>query len=96
MAMDILLDEDGDLLIENGDLVIGKADDQNVGLIFKAFKGEIRPAPALGFGAGKYLKTTDPLSRFKRNLKVELERGGYDRADIDVELKDGTLKVNVE
>lgn len=96
MAKDILLDDDGDLLIENGDLVIGEADNQNVALIFQAFKGEIRAMPELGFAAGKYLKTVNPKARFKRNLKIELERDGYSEVDINVDASTSELKVTVK
>ena len=96
MAIDILLDADGDLLMENGDLVIGEADNQNVELIFKANKGEIRSSPELGFGAGKYVKSTDPKARFKRDLKVELARDNYKDLDIEIDQSLKELKVTIQ
>ena len=96
MAKDLMLDDNGDLLIENGDLVLGDADNQNVQLIFQAYKGEIRSSPELGFGAGKYVKSTDPKARFKRDLKVELAKDNYKDVDIEIDQSLKELKVTIQ
>lgn len=81
---DILLNDNGEIQIVNGDLKVGEADDQNVGFIFEGFKGEMRSTPALGFGAAARLKKIDNVAQFKRDLKVELERDGYKNSSIEL------------
>lgn len=90
---DILLTDENDLTITDGDFVIGDSDNQHVALIVEAVKGEIRSSPDLGFGILRYLKKTDQSKRdFLRNLKVELEKDGYD--DVDIEFNDGKITIN--
>ncbi|MFJ1492601.1 oxidase [Capnocytophaga canis] len=95
MRKDILLNEMGDLLIEDGDFAIGVADEQHVEHIIQAQKGEFKEFPLLGFGIENYLKTnTEPLA-FKRDLKVQLEYDGYKKADVEL-TKDYQLKVDIK
>lgn len=82
---DILLDEDFDLKIENGDFVIAPSDQQHVQAIFLAHKGEFKKWPLLGFGAAEYLKkSTVSKPEFLRNLKVQLNYDHYANAEIDI------------
>lgn len=93
---DILLDDDNDLIITaKGDFDFGDADNQHVGLIFEAQKGEIRPKPNLGFGAMNYLKKIFKKRDFFRNLKVELEKDGYPDPDITVDFETGKLNIDI-
>lgn len=95
MRKDILLNEVGDLLIEDGDFSVGIADEQHVEHIIQVQKGEFKEFPLLGFGIENYLKTnTEPLE-FKRDLKVQLEYDGYKNADVEL-TKDYQLKVNIK
>jgi len=95
--VDIQLDNDRELIIINGDFVSDVSDSQNVQLIFEAQKGEIRSSPGLGFGASKYLKKPDVTTReFLRNLKVELEKDGYNNVDISLNSDTKQLEVKLE
>mgnify|MGYP000494461125 CR=1 FL=1 len=44
----LLLDEDGDLLIRKGSLVIGENSDQIIGLVLVANRGEFKEYPLIG------------------------------------------------
>lgn len=75
---DILLDlaGDGDLLIKDGDFVIGESDNQNVKLILEADKGQLRFFPLLGVGIRKQLG--GPVDgAVKRQIQLQLEGDGY-------------------
>lgn len=94
MRKDILLNEAGDLLIEDGDFTVGQSDMQHVEHIIALAKGEFKEFPLLGFGVENYLKTnTEPLE-FKRDLKVQLEYDNYKNADVEL-TNDYQLKVDV-
>lgn len=73
--MDILLDrETDDLLIENGDFVIGRSDEQQQKLILIAEKGEWKEFPELGVGIDKMLDNeeyNELLITAKKNLKYD-------------------------
>jgi hypothetical protein len=92
---DILLDNDGDLLVVNGDFSFGLSDLQHVVLIFEAHKGEIRENPMLGFGANAYLKTIKSNLEIKRDLRVELQRDGYKDVDLEIDLTTGKLNIEL-
>lgn len=80
---DFLYDDDGDLLIENGDFAIGLSDDQNVQDILSANKGDYRQYPTVGVELIKFLKKQDnDFAKLKREITVNLESDGYRVADL--------------
>ncbi len=91
---DIALDEDGDLKIVDGDLVIEESDQQHVMDIFNSFQGEFKEFPLVGFGATKYVKGIASESEFKRNLKVQLENDVFVNPKIN--LSEGYEKLKIE
>jgi hypothetical protein len=96
MAKDILLDQNGDLLIVDGDLVIGNSEQQDVDLIFSSHKGEYKEHPLLGFGASRYLKkSNNNVEEFVRELELQLELNGFENPEIDVEKGLDNIKINI-
>lgn len=94
---DVLLDDNNELIVENGDFVIGDSDNQHAAIIFEAQKGEIRSSPELGFGAMRFVKNSgSTVRKFLRDLKLELEKDGYADPDINIDQENGTLTVNIE
>ncbi len=95
MRQDILLNEANELLIVDGDFVIGQSDQQHVKHIVETFKGEYKAHPLVGFGVINYLKRDDKIeSEFRRDLKIQLENDGYNDADID--LSEGFAKLKID
>ncbi|EKT3957699.1 hypothetical protein NTJ28_001686 [Flavobacterium psychrophilum] len=83
MRKDILLDEDFDLIIQNGDFLIGESDQQHVNCIFLAHQGEYKEFPFIGFGASNYLKKSEATKeRFEYDLTKQLKYDGYSEAEI--------------
>lgn len=71
---DLLLDEDGDVLIENGDFVFGEATTQNQELILVAHKGEFKESPELGVGISNALlqeNLQEVLNSIRRNFEYD-------------------------
>lgn len=93
---DILLDDNDDLLIAGGDFAVDDSNDQHVEIIFDCVKGEIRENPSLGFGAMHILKSTLTDVDVKRQVRVELNKDGYEDADIVVNREMGVLEINVD
>lgn len=63
-----------DLLIENGDFVIGESNNQHIETILTANKGEFKKNPELGAGIVKMLNddtVTDFLIEAKKNLEYD-------------------------
>lgn len=96
MRNDILLNENNDVLIVDGDFVIGHSDQQHVKHIVEAFKGEYKSNPLVGFGVVGFLKRDDKIeSEFKRDLKIQLENDGYVDSEIDLSEGFQSLKINI-
>ena len=93
MASDILLDEDDDLLFENGDLVLGASEEQEISLILRTNQGDWRQSPLTGFGVGKRTRNEVNRSEFERELDTQLRLDGFD--DTQVRLTEqGELSIN--
>ena len=90
---DIIL-ENNSLKIIDGDFEIGKSDNQHIESIFESHKGEFKESPEIGFGVSQYLKTNVSKLEFKRALKVELERDGFENLEINID-KQGILNVDI-
>lgn len=96
MRNDILLDENNNLLIIDGDFVCGLSDQQHVKHIVEAFKGEYKSTPLVGFGALNYLKRDEKIeSEFRRDLKIQLENDGYTDAKIDIAKGFNNLQIEI-
>ncbi len=71
---DLLLDENGDLSIINGDFVTGYSDNQHQEHILVATKGEYKEFPELGVGIEQILNDDDWMSvliEAKKNLEYD-------------------------
>jgi hypothetical protein len=71
---DLLLDENGDLSIVNGEFAIGFSDNQHQEHILLAHKGEFKEFPEIGVGIHAMLDDddyTDMLIEIKKNLEYD-------------------------
>lgn len=91
---DILLSEQGDIIIENGDILVGNSDQQHVSHIIDSAPGAFKETPQLGLGIINYLKTNTSKTKFKRDLRVQLNFDGYNRSKID--LSEGFKQLKIE
>lgn len=73
---DFLLNpETGDLLIKDGDLVVGESDDQNKRLLLVCEKGSFKEFPATCVGASTFLESEDPAA-FLREVRNQFQADG--------------------
>ena len=91
---DFLLDDDGDLLIINGDLVVGEDTTTDVALLMKSFKGEWKQHPLTGIEAVTMVKKRNGVARLKKEAKQQLRENGFTNIEIT---KDGEeINVNAD
>lgn len=95
MRRDIQLNENHELIIRNGDFVVGDSDQQHVIDITLAHPGDYKAFPLIGFGAILQLKKNIDNYQFKRNLSIQLEYDGYKNPDIDLSGGYENLKINI-
>jgi len=81
---DIILGTGGDLLIVNGDLVIGDSTKQQAETLFLTEKGSFKESLEVGVGASGYLES-ESRSDLLREIKVQFTNDG-----LDVSITDGT------
>lgn len=84
---DILLDENDDLLIVNGDFVIGESFDQEVGIILRMCPGELKEDPVLGPQLIRLINSNTSELEIKQLVKLHLARDGKDYEEIKERLK---------
>lgn len=86
-VFDILLDEDSDLQVANGDFVVGESTMQHQRDLLIAVPGDIRQFPLIG--AGIRMELLDNVSRTELRMSIqrEMERDGMRvsvlRIDVD-------------
>ena len=91
MAKDIMLGEDGDLLIRNGDFVIGDSLTQEVSRILKMNKGELKSDPLLGCNMIELINSEASQTSIETVVKLNLKRDRKNYNDVKKVLK---LNVN--
>lgn len=89
---DILLDDTGDLTIENGDFILGYSDNTHQEHILIANKGEFKEFPELGVGLNRMLSDDDYMP-FLIDAKKNLEYDGMKINNIKFE-ENGNLNID--
>lgn len=84
MARDILLDENFDLLIKNGDFVMGDSEAQEVGIILGISTGELKSDPLVGANLIEFIRGGASKDKIENRVRTQLE---LDEKDYD-EIKD--------
>jgi len=88
----INVDTDFDLLIQNEDFVIEDSDYQNVNILLRVTKGEIRQYPLVGIGI-EYMRSAPIDDDYRKKMADGLKIDGY-RAKLIFE-SDGNLKIDL-
>jgi hypothetical protein len=91
----ILLDENGDLMIHNGSMVVGDSTLQNQYLILIAQKGEFKEYPTLGVGISDMLGDDDALE-WKKRIREEFVKDGLDINSMNLDLQSGKLDIDAK
>lgn len=83
MAIDLIYDENKELLIKDGDLVLGESDYQHVELLLSTEPGEWKESPLTGVGINKHIngKLDGDL---KRLIALQLEADGFQASGIEI------------
>lgn len=71
---DFLIDNTGDLLIKDGDLVIGRSDEQQQNILLITDKGTFKENPQVGVGLQQYLEaesSDDLLSEIRKQFVAD-------------------------
>lgn len=90
---DLLLDNNFELQIADGDLVIGDAVSQNQGLIIISQPGEWKEHPALGVGIESWLNDESP-GDLKTQIRKQLKADGMKVNAIS--FADGQLNIDAD
>lgn len=82
MRKDIILDDDNDLLIKDGDFLIDESDEQHFALILASSPGNWKNSPLTGAGIIQHDKAPlDDVGKISRKIKLQLEADGYQNVD---------------
>lgn len=73
---DILLDENNDLLIQNGDFVIGESEEQEIKCILQSVINDYKQTPELGVNLIEELNSSGSERALKQKIKLNLRMDG--------------------
>ena len=73
---DILLDDDLDLLIQDGDFVVGPSDDQHIELILRATEGHFKEYPLLGANINSMVNGIID-GNYRKKIRLHLNQDGF-------------------
>lgn len=87
MVNDIMLNEERDVLIQNGDFVIAPSDAAHIEHLLLAWKGNYREFPLCGVGVARYLNASyniESRAELKRDIQLQMQVDGYRKIEIDI------------
>ena len=84
--IDLLLDEDGDIQFdENGELVIGESEQQDVELILATRPGDWKEHPTTGVNIHQYIKSREAHATVAREVNLQLKNDGFKVSKVEVD-----------
>jgi len=89
MAKDILLDENNDLLVQNGDFVIGESERQEIKMILQAVKNDYKQFPEIGVNLVEELNSSGSARALTQKIKLNLKMDGKD--DVKFKIDKGEI-----
>lgn len=88
---DFLLDESNDMIIKNGDFLIGNSTEQNQKNILLATKGEFKEHPEVGVGLINYILEDNP-----KQMLIDAQRQfEYDGMTVNILNSDENGNINI-
>jgi len=88
MYKDFITDSDGDITIQNGDILVGNSDSQHVEHIVIADKGHYRQHPLLGVGLLRYMNGNINPVALEQEIQMNLESDNYIVNEIQIDPND--------
>lgn len=95
---DLLLDNDMDIAVENGDFVIEDGEEQHQQLLLIASQGSFRQSPLTGVNVSKYIKTgftQAQIDTLRQKITLHLQYDGYARSVVKINGFDD-IQINAE
>ncbi len=82
MALDLLLNDENDIQIANGDFVIGESLTQEVALILRSSQGEWKSDPLTGANLIQLINSNVDEISLRKRVKLHLQRDNKDYNEI--------------
>ena len=82
MVKDIILDDENDVNIVNGDFQLRESDTQHIVLVINTFAGNWKQYPFCGVGIIQFANAAGQGVTLKRSMQVQLEADGFEVEDI--------------
>ena len=90
---DLLLNENFDLLVKDGDLVIGDSNVQHQNTLLITQPGSFKESPDVGVGVENFLMDDDPAG-LKDKVREEFTKDGQNVDSISYDTQTGNLTYN--
>lgn len=95
---DFIVDSNGEMLIANGDFVVGESDQQHIEHILITYKGEWKQNPFVGIGLRSYLKApkaSTVVDQLTKNIRIQMKLDGFQLKTLKMEGLE-SIKIDAE
>lgn len=94
MVKDIIINEAGEPVVKDGDLLVAVSDQQHAFLLLATEKGEWRHQPLLGIGLATYINDESPDVLLAQAIRVQCEADGASIGTLSV--NEGKIQLEVD
>lgn len=92
--MDYLLNNDGKMIVKNGDFVIGESDGQEIELLLVSNPGDWKENPAVGCSMISLVKSRSTETKIKKVINQQLSNDGFKNIKIQMNYPDVSVDAN--
>jgi hypothetical protein len=93
---DIILDDDLDLLITDGDLTVSYSDEQHMLIIVNTSVGSFKQAPLMGVGITQYISSSGQTDALRRSINIQLAADGYKVNEVAITGLNETFEYSID
>jgi len=95
-SFDLLQNESGDMLIQNGDFVIGESDQQHCNDLIYSNIGWWKEYPAIGVNIMSFLSGSDVNQNLNQKIRQQLTADGYTVNALNVSVTNEELTLDLD
>lgn len=94
ISNDLIINET-DIVIQDGDFLIGESDNQNVFANLKARKGQFYENPLIGIGIDDFQNSSKTKREITKEIREGLLKDNYRAKNLDVSVDQGEVFINI-
>ena len=95
-ANDILLDDENDFKLLNGDFFVGGSDEQHIQHLLQSVKGNFLQFPTVGVQITDFINGNLSKVELEKRVRLELTKDGYFLKTLTIDLETGQISIDAK